>query len=226
MQLNLQSLSGEYVLQKKRNTINGVYAITHHDQTNLKQLLAEVEAALKGGVSILQFRDKASSANEKKQRAQALKTLCYTYCSLFIINDDVELCQAVQADGVHLGLKDSSIKKARELLGDKHIIGATCHDSPILAREAEVHGASYIALGSFFPSQSKPDAKLATIDCIDDIKQQTTLPIVAIGGITLDNAPALIKHGAESLAIIDDLFGQPDLKSIESQARKLSQLFS
>lgn len=205
------------------NRIHGLYAITHHDHLSINRLLCDVEAALKGGANIIQFRDKHSSTKEKLHRARALKTLCEGYQRMFLINDDITLCEQVNADGVHLGLEDISIKEARKYLGNNKIIGATCHDSLQHALDAQQQGATYIALGRFFSSQSKSDAPLANINCIAPIKKQCGLPIVAIGGITLDNAPTLILQNVQALAVIHDLFSH---NNIEQRAKQFCAFFN
>jgi len=152
--------------------ISGLYAITHHDHFSQQKLIKDVNAALEGGASIIQFRDKHSNTLEKEIRANALKTLCAQYNALFIINDDIELCKKINADGVHLGLKDTSIKEARLILGEKKVIGATCHNSLPQAKLAQKAGADYIALGKFFASKTKNEAPLADISCISLIMQE------------------------------------------------------
>lgn len=204
------------------NHIQGLYAITHHDDLSLKRLLSDVEAVLKGGATIIQFRDKHSSTKEKLLRARALKTLCEDYQRVFLINDDITLCEQVNADGVHLGVDDVSIKEARKYLGSNKIIGATCHGSITLALQAQSLGADYIALGKFFPSLTKNEAPLVDLSCIREIKKQCSLPIVAIGGITLDNAPTLISQQVQALAVINDLFSHHD---IEQRAKQFCAFF-
>lgn len=208
---------------KAIQTLSGLYAITHHDHVSQEQMLHEVEAAIRGGARTLQYRDKHSNPQQKQQRALALQTLCKRLQVSFLINDDVELCAAIHADGVHLGTEDAHISDARNQLGQSAIIGATCHDSLTLALSAQEQGADYIALGRFFPSPSKAHAKPAQLDCINQIKNNCHLPIVAIGGITLDNAPRLIELGIDAIAVINDLYQQ---NSIQQHAQKLSELFN
>ncbi len=204
------------------NTIQGLYAITHHDDQDLPVLLEDCKAALSGGAKLLQFRDKSSNSREKLIRAKALRKMCEHYQVPLIINDDIELCLKAKAHGVHLGLDDSSIQDARKILGESAFIGATCHNDLNRAQQAQSARASYIALGRFFPSKSKPDAKHADIECIQTIKEHCSLPIVAIGGITLDNANSLIQQGADSIAVIDGLFSSEDIKQ---QAQAFNGLF-
>jgi len=205
-----------------KKNIRGLYAITHHDRLTLKKLISDVELVLQGGASIIQFRDKNSQKTEKLIRAEALQKLCKDYQSVFLINDDIQLCKKINADGVHLGINDASITTARQMLGDEKIIGATCHNSIELALQAQALGADYIALGKFFPSITKNEAPLADISCIDHIKSQCSLPIVAIGGITLDNAPSLLACHVNAIAVINALFSEADIKQ---RAQQFSNLF-
>ena len=148
--------------------------------------------------------------------------MCHRFQASLIINDDIDLCQAVEADGVHLGQADTALAEARYRLGPTAVIGASCHDDPALVAAAEKQGASYIALGRFFPSLTKPEAPAASIGNLRLIRKQTRLPIVAIGGVTADNGSALIDAGADMLAVINYLFAAPD---IQRRARELNRLF-
>lgn len=201
---------------------SGVYAITDERLLTDTTLLPSVEQALAGGVRVLQYRRKAGEFRDRVVQAAALKTLCRHYHASLIINDDIDLCQAVEADGVHLGQSDTALAEARYRLGPQAVIGISCHDNPALVATAQQQGASYIALGRFFPSHTKPDAPAASVDKLHLIRQQTDLPIVAIGGITAENGSMLIDAGADLLAVINYLFAAPDIKA---RARALNDLF-
>jgi len=188
----------------------GLYAITPNI-ANTTVLLHKVEQALKGGIALLQYRDKISNENERLSKAIAIHELCLQYKTPLIINDSPKLALACNAEGVHLGQGDASIREARELLGDNAIIGTTCHHHQNLAVEAEKQKADYLALGRFFPSSSKPGEALATTEILADIQCKTHIPIVAIGGITRNNAQAIINAGADYVAVIDDIFSQEDI---------------
>jgi len=152
-----------------------------------------------------------------------LSDLCRAKGAMFIVNDDVALALACNADGVHLGQADMALADARAQLGDGAIIGITCHDSVELALKAQAGGADYVAFGSFYPSPSKPCAADAPIDILRQARQDIGLPIVAIGGITAGNAEALITAGADMLAVIHGVFAQED---VEKAARAYAGLFS
>ncbi|WGZ95045.1 MAG: thiamine phosphate synthase [Candidatus Thiothrix putei] len=199
--------------------MQGLYVIT--DGSTGDALLSKVEQALRGGAAIVQYRDKTTDQVWREQEATALRSLCRDHHALFIINDDVALAKSVQADGVHVGRDDSALSAAREVLGNTAIIGVSCYNQLQLALNAAEQGADYIAFGSFFPSPTKPNAPRATLELLHQARQQLTLPICAIGGITLDNAPDLLANGADMLAVITDVFSSP---AIAEQASRYQAL--
>ena len=200
----------------------GLYLITDNNLETAK-LLSVVEAALKGQTKIIQYRDKSTDSQKRLREAQALKQLCDTYQAELIINDDVALAEAVGA-GVHLGRGDGSIAAARQRLGADKIIGATCHNSLIFAQQAADEGASYLAFGAFFPSVTKPNAALADVGILQSA-QQFNLPIVAIGGITLENAAPLMKAGAHCVAVVHDICALP-IANIQQRANAYHELLT
>lgn len=206
-----------------RSRLTGLYAIT--DQTLIpERLFAEyVAAALKGGAGIIQYRDKSSDNERRLQQARLCKQLCHQHDAVFIINDDIDLCRQVGADGVHLGKDDTAVLIARESLGDEAIIGISCYDSMQRAIDAEKQGADYVAFGTMFSSPTKPHAPCAGPDMVGEAKKHDLqLALCGIGGITLDNAALAIDKGADMIAVISTLFASKD---IEGTARKLSSLF-
>jgi len=204
--------------------LRGLYAIT--DSELLKgKLLPYVEAALKGGATLLQYRDKSSDEARRLREAEALRELCNRYGAALIINDDAELAARLGV-GLHLGQGDGSLSVARALLGRKAIIGGTCHAQLELAEAAAKEGASYVAFGRFFNSTTKPGAPAADAELLTAAKARINLPIVAIGGVTLDNAPELIAHGASMVAVVHGLFGADSAAEVERRARAFSALFT
>ena len=204
--------------------LRGLYAITDSQLLAGGKLLPYVEAALKGGAKLLQYRDKSSDEARRLREAEALGELCTRYGAQLIINDDAELAARLGV-GLHLGQGDGSLAAARALLGRQAIIGGTCHASLDLAANAVREGASYIAFGRFYNSQTKPGAPAATLDLLDQARQRFQAPIVAIGGVTLDNAPELITRGASMIAVIHALFGADSAAEVERRARAFSALF-
>jgi thiamine-phosphate pyrophosphorylase len=199
----------------------GVYAITP-ETADTGQLLAQVEAALSGGVAAVQYRDKSTDVARRHEQASELITLCHRYNVPLIVNDDLRLADLCGADGVHLGRDDGSLREARIILGKDKLIGASCYQSLDQARTAQAAGADYVAFGSFFPSFTKPAAARADAELLRQAAQAIHVPIVAIGGITPANAPALLDAGADSLAVLTALF---DATDIRTAAQYLNHLF-
>lgn len=199
----------------------GVYAITPLCE-NTAQLLEKVEAALKGGVAAVQYRDKTGDVALRHEQASELLGLCREHEVPLIINDDLRLADLIGADGVHLGKDDSTLREARLILGPEKFIGISCYQHPDLAWSAQAGGADYVAFGSFYPSPTKPQAARATISLLQQAARTLRVPIVAIGGITRDNAQALLDAGADAVAVISALFEAPD---VEEAARQLNTLF-
>ena len=191
-----------------RHWPRGLYAITP-DEADTALLLVRVEAVLQAGATWLQYRNKAAGRDLRESQARALQKLCRRHCTPLIINDDWRLAAAIGADGVHLGQEDGELVAARDALGAGAIIGASCYDSLELARAACVAGASYVAFGAFFPSPTKPHARRASLGLVRD-SAALSMPRVAIGGITPDNARPLVIAGADMLAVITGVFDAPD----------------
>ena len=200
----------------------GVYAITP-ETADTGLLLAQVEAALRGGVAAVQYRDKSGDIARRHEQASELVALCRRFKVPLIVNDDLRLADLCDADGVHLGRDDGTVREARIILGKTKFVGASCYQSLDLALAAQAAGADYVAFGSFFPSPTKPDAARASLDLLREAAPQVHLPLVAIGGITLANAPALLDAGADCLAVLSVLFDGGD---VTANARALNQLFA
>ena len=169
----------------------------------------------------LQYRNKVADAALRLQQATALRTLCSEYGAALIINDDLELALAVDADGLHLGGEDGSLATARARLGPNKWLGASCYSRIENAERAIAEGADHIAFGSFFVSSVKPSAVRSNPTLLTEAKQRFSVPVVAIGGITLDNAPTLIAAGADCVAVISALFGVPDVTRAAQQFNAL-----
>jgi thiamine-phosphate pyrophosphorylase len=201
----------------------GVYAIA--DSILLPSddsLLTQVEAALQGGAVTIQYRDKSHDTPKRLRQAQALLNLCKAYKVPFIINDDVELALTINADGVHLGQQDLLLTQARLLLGPSKIIGITCHGSLELAQLAQQQGATYVAFGACFASPTKPEATCINLSLLEKAKTQLRIPLVAIGGITSENAQLVINTGADMIAVVSAIFADKD--TLE-KTKQLTQFF-
>lgn len=201
--------------------INGLYAITP-DEPDTAELLRKVRLALLGGARVLQYRNKTADTSLRFEQAKALKALSREFSVPLIINDDVVLAQRVDAEGVHLGGEDGSAVGARIVLGSGKIIGISCYNRAELAREAVRQGADYVAFGSFFASQVKPDAVMATPELLRQARSELAVPLVAIGGITTQNGGQLLEAGASALAVISAVFGADDIQGAARQLAALS----
>ena len=210
---------------QKKPAISGLYAITPETPgiKGTAQLLVNTRAALAGGARIVQYRSKSTDIAFKHEQATELLALCRGFRVPLIINDDVRLAALTDADGVHLGQNDTRLIEARINLGPDKIIGVSCYQDLARALRFEAEGADYVAFGSFFTSPTKPEAPLCPLSLLHAAKAQLHLPIVAIGGITLDNAQSLVDAGADALAVISALFDAPN---VEACAQAFSDLFA
>lgn len=186
------------------------YFITDAKLTK-RDIFADVESAVAAGCKIVQYREKSKSKEEMIDEARRVKELCGNK-ALFIVNDHVDVALAVDADGVHLGQEDLDLETARKILGNK-IIGVTVHNVEE-ARMAEEGGADYIGVSPVFPTTTKCDAgKPCGIELISRIDEEVSIPIVAIGGITKENTPEVIRAGAKAVAAISAVVCSDDVGS-------------
>ena len=200
--------------------IRGLYALTPSAE-NEETLLKQLTQALEGGVKFVQYREKTLNHDDQMHRAKLLNSLCKRYGATLIINDSPELVSAVGAGGIHVGQDDMSTAEARATLGPGTLIGASCYASIERAEQAVEEGADYVAFGSVFPSETKPEAVHCPLSVITHARQKLTCPIVAIGGISLENATSVIRSGADALAVISGLFDQPDVESAAKEFAKI-----
>ncbi len=190
--------------------VRRLYAVTP-EEPDTEVLAQKVREALLGGACLVQYRNKSGTSELRREQSAALLALCRSAGAPLIVNDDLELALAIGADGLHLGREDISIGAARKRLGDAMLLGASCYDRLELALAARDAGADYVAFGSAFPSTTKPDAPRASSTLYREAKLRLNSPIVAIGGITLENAQTLIAAGVDAVAVISALFDAPDI---------------
>jgi thiamine-phosphate pyrophosphorylase len=200
---------------------SGLYALTP-DEPDTQVLVAKVSAAVAGGAAAVQYRNNPADPALRSAQAQALAGLCRAAGVPLVVNDDLDLALAVEAAGVHLGREDGDLAAARRRLGPGRLLGASCYDRLDLAERAVAAGADYVAFGSMFASPTKPAAVRAPLALLGAARRLGR-PVVAIGGITPDNAPAIIAAGADALAVITALFEAGD---IAGRARALKDLFA
>jgi len=197
--------------------LRGLYAITPGGA----DVVDKLRLALEGGVALVQYRRKELSRETVLQEARQILALAHSHGVPVIVNDDVELALEIGADGAHLGREDGDLRAARKRLGGR-ILGASCYDDIGAAQEAVRAGADYVAFGAVFASPTKPRAAHAPLSLFEK-SRSLGVPLAAIGGITLDNAPAVLAAGADLLAVLTDLFEAPDVRG---RARQYGKLFS
>jgi thiamine-phosphate pyrophosphorylase len=204
--------------------IRGLYAVTP-DLGDTPELAARVAAAIDGGASAIQYRNKIADGSTRRIQAGALARVQAAHGALLIVNDDAELAAAIGADGVHIGESDASIGAAREIVGPDRLVGVSCYNDFARAEAAVAAGADYVAFGSFFASSVKPDARKAGIELLGR-SRGLGVPVVAIGGIDATNAGELARAGADAVAVISAVFGQPAIEDVEAAAQAIARLFA
>lgn len=203
----------------ERPRLRGLYAVTP-DEADTARLVADTQAAISGGASLLQYRNKQADRRLRREQAAALQALCLARGVPLIINDDLELALEVGAEGVHLGRDDESWEAARRRLGAGRILGVSCYNEWALAERAVAAGADYLAFGAAFPSRVKPDAVVAPLALYARAKRELPLPVVAIGGIDAAGAAQLAALGVDAVAVISAVFGA---REIAVAARAIAQ---
>jgi thiamine-phosphate pyrophosphorylase len=201
--------------------MRGLYLVTP-DWDDTEKLLQATELAVRGGVVLLQYRHKFASPALRHEQAAALLLLCRRHNIPLVINDFLDLCTAIDADGIHVGGTDASVADMRAALGPQKIVGASCYGSLELAQSAAQAGASYIAFGGFYPSKVKKYPVTTAPDIVRQAKAQFALPCVVIGGMTCDNATPLVAQGADMVAAISSVYLAADQ---QAAARAFADLF-
>lgn len=196
-----------------------LYAITDRHWLNDRSLYEVVKESLDGGVTFLQLREKQLDEDHFLAEAKELQGLCSEYNVPFIINDNVEIALAINADGVHIGQSDMEMKEAREKLGPDKIIGVSAHTKEE-ALLAQAQGADYLGVGAVFPTSSKDDAESVSYETLKAICEVVSIPVVAIGGITRENLHQLSGSGVSGISVISAIYAQSDIKEA---ARELKQ---
>lgn len=201
----------------------GLYAITPDAPDPTTPLAGQVEQAIAGGARLIQYRDKGGDPARRLRQVRSLLAVCRPASVPLIINDDLDLAVRAGADGIHLGRDDPDPRAARSRLGAAAIIGVSCYNQLRRALHAQAIGADYAAFGSFYPSATKPMAVRATPELLRLARDNLTIPLVAIGGISPADGHRLIVAGADMLAAVDAVFGRPDIRAA---AAAFSALFT
>lgn len=194
-----------------------LYAVTDRSWLGDDTLFQAVEKALQGGVTMIQLREKDMEYEDFKEEALQIKDLCKKYQVPFLINDNVELAREIDADGVHVGQSDLEAGRVRELLGPDKIVGVTAKTVE-QAQAAQAAGADYLGSGAVFGTSTKKDAKFMELSLLKEITASVEIPVVAIGGITADNAMKLSDTGVAGIAVVSGIFAAED---ITATSRKL-----
>ena len=188
-----------------------IYLVTDEKACLEKDFYACIEEAIKGGAGIVQLREKNISTKDLYEKALKVKEICKNYGALFIINDRLDIAQAVGADGVHLGQSDMPIEKARKILKDKFLIGATARNIEE-AKRAELLGADYIGSGAIFGTSTKDNAKKLEMEELKKIVASVKIPVFAIGGININNVGILKNIGLQGICSVSGILSEKDCK--------------
>ena len=196
-----------------------LYAVTDRHWLNGATLISQVEAALKGGATFVQLREKKLDEESFLQEAIEIKELCKKYKVPFVINDNVDIALKMDADGVHVGQSDMEAGDVRKKIGNDKIIGVSAQTVE-QAKLAEEHGADYLGVGAVFPTGSKDDATEVSFETLKEICEHVHIPVIAIGGITRDNVVKLNQSGICGIAVISAIFGQTDIEAATADLKK------
>ena len=188
-----------------------IYLVTDEKACLEKDFYSCIEEAIKGGVKIVQLREKNISTKDFYEKALKVKEICKNYGVLFIINDRLDIAQAVEADGVHLGQSDMPIEKARKILKDKFLIGATARNVEE-SKKAELLGADYIGSGAIFGTSTKDNAKKLEMEVLKKIVSSVKIPVFAIGGININNVGILKNIGLQGICAVSGILSEKNCK--------------
>lgn len=188
-----------------------IYLVTDEKACNGKDFYKCIEESIKGGVKIVQLREKNSSTKDFYEKTLKVKEICKNYGALFIINDRLDIAQAVEADGVHLGQTDMPIEKARKILKNKFLIGATARNAKE-AKKAELLGADYIGSGAIFGTNTKDNAKKLEMEDLKKIVNSVKIPVFAIGGINISNVSLLKNIGLQGICLVSGILSEKNCK--------------
>lgn len=197
-----------------------LYAVTDRTWTKETTLTEQVKEALEGGITFLQLREKNLSEEEFIEEAKEMKELAKSYQVPFVINDNIKVALAVDADGVHIGQDDMAVEEARKLLGEDKIIGVSAHNVEE-ARKAKKGGADYLGVGAVCATSTKKDANVVSKEEIKKICQEVDIPVVAIGGIKKDNIKTLKGTDVDGVAVVSAIFAADDIKNSTKQLKSL-----
>lgn len=195
-----------------KELLKGLYVLTDATLTPTETMLEQVERVLKSGVSVIQYRDKYATDEEAEKQCIRLQALCDYYEAVFIIDDRLDIAHRINADGLHVGEDDVSYEEARALLGADKIIGVSCYGNIERAQKYANLGADYVAFGSFFPSPTKPHAKVVDPEVLKVAKEKLSVPICAIGGINEENIEQLSRYDIAMYSLISAVYKDDEIE--------------
>lgn len=199
-----------------------LYAVTDRAWTGERTLYQQVEAALKGGVTCVQLREKDMDDAAFLWEAREIRALCRQYEVPFIVNDNVDVAIACGADGIHVGQEDMAAAEVRRLAGEGMILGVSVHTVEE-ALEAVQNGADYLGLGAVFPTSTKTDVDQMPNKTLRAICDAVDVPVVAIGGINRDNIGKLSGSGVDGVALVSAIFSADDIEAVCRELRQMSE---
>jgi len=195
-----------------KELLKGLYVLTDATLTPTETMLEQVERVLKSGVTVIQYRDKYATDEEAEKQCIRLQALCDYYEAVFIIDDRLDIAHRINADGLHVGEDDVSYEEARALLGADKIIGVSCYSNIERAQKYANLGADYVAFGSFFPSPTKPHAKVVDPEVLKIAKEKVSVPICAIGGINEENIEQLSRYDIAMYSLISAVYKDDEIE--------------
>jgi thiamine-phosphate pyrophosphorylase len=187
---------------------SGLYVITDEKLLHRKDFVRKVAEAAAAGAGLIQLREKVSRLRDRLELARQAIRAAHAHGAKLVINDDPELAAAIGADGVHIGRDDASVEEARALLGRRAIIGVSCYGDIELAVRMQRAGADYVSFGACFKSPTKPKEELVPLSVFSRARRRVKVPLVAIGGITAANAPAVYAAGADLVSVVSSVFAR------------------
>lgn len=205
-----------------KNLDLSLYLVTNRDKISDEIFFKRIEEALKGGVSLVQLREKNASTRQMIDLAKKLKNICHMYNVPLLIDDRVDVCLASDADGVHLGSEDMDIDVARKILGKEKIIGATAKTLEV-AKKKESQGADYLGVGAIYPTKTKVKTIITKVSTLREINDNLTIPTAAIGGLNQTNLDILKESGASGICVVRAIMDSKNPRQVAEELSKLSK---
>lgn len=205
---------------EKRKIDYSLYLVVGKENVKDNNFCESIEMAINGGCSIIQLREKTSNSHDFYELAVMTKKITEKYSVPLIINDRIDIALAVDAEGVHLGQSDMPAAVARKIIGENKILGISA-STLIEAKKAEKEGADYLGIGAMFPTGTKNDAKITSLDELKKIRSEIKLPLVIIGGINEETIPLFSGTGIDGIAVVTAILSKPDIKKATLELKEM-----